>query len=323
MKKALITGINGFAGSHLAEHILANSLGEVHGIVRGKTADLSNIRHILKDIDVRKCDITDFFSLRRAIRETNPDYVFHLAAQSYVPESWKSPFETMQSNAVGSLNLLEAVRDATPDATVHVASSSEVYGLVHGNELPIKETNPLRPLSPYGVSKAAMDLLAYQYHMSYGMKIARTRAFNHTGPRRGEVFVTSNWAKQIVEIEKGARKPEISVGSLDSRRDFSDVRDVVRAYWLAAQKCADGDAYNICSGSSITMQELLGKMLSLAKGRAAGKIGIKTDPTRLRPSDVKNLLGDCSKIREKTGWKPEYKLETTLQDLLDYWREKI
>ena len=319
MKKILITGVAGFAGSHLTEHIINNGLGELYGTFRGKSTDLANIAHVKDKINLVKCDITDYFVVKQTLKEIDPDYIFHLAAQSFVPESWKSPKETLETNIMGTLNIFEAVREVGLEIKVQIASSSEIYGMVKEDELPIRETNQLRPLSPYGVSKAAMDLLGYQYHESYGLNIVRTRAFNHTGPRRGDVFVASNWAKQVAEIERGTQEPVLMVGSLTSKRDFTDVRDVVRAYWLALEKCQPGEAYNICSGKTRTMQELLDMILSFTDR----KIKVKEDPKRMRPSDVKVLLGDHSKFSSRTGWEPEIPLEKTIKDLLEYWRKKL
>jgi GDP-4-dehydro-6-deoxy-D-mannose reductase len=191
--------------------------------------------------------------------------------------------------------------------------------MVHPDEVPMKETNPLRPLSPYAVSKVAQDLLGYQYFKSYGLKVIRTRGFNHTGPRRGDVFVTSNFSKQVAEIEKGKREPVIHVGNLDARRDFTDVRDMVRAYWLAAEKGEPGDVYNIGSGTAISMHRLLEMLTALSRT----KLRIQVDPERLRPSDVQILLADNSKFRALTGWAPTIPFEKTLADLLDYWRERV
>jgi len=251
--------------------------------------------------------------------EARPDYIFHLAAQSYVPASWTSPAVTLEINVVGSCNLFEAVRAAQIEPVIQIACSSEEYGLVKPNEVPIKETNPLRPLSPYAVSKIAMDHLGYQYFKSYGMKIIRTRGFNHTGPRRGEVFVCSTFTKQIAEIEKRIREPVILVGNLAAKRDFTDVRDMVRGYLLAVQKGKPGEVYNLCSGKAYVISEVLDMLLSMTKI----KIKTERDPERIRPSDIPILLGDNSKFSRATGWKPKIPFEKTLKDLLNYWRKKV
>jgi len=319
MKKVLITGANGFVGSHLSEYILNNKLGEVYGAYRTKNEDFSNIKGILKKIELIECDITDSYSVDKTIAEVKPDYIFHLAAQAFVPSSWKSPVETLNTNIVGSLNLFEAIKKNNKNITIQIAGSSEEYGFVKEDEVPITEDNPLRPLSPYGVSKVAMDLLGYQYNKSYGLKIIRTRAFNHEGPRRGESYVTSNFAKQVALIEAGEQEPVLMVGNLKAKRDYTDVRDTVRAYWLAAEKCIPGEAYNIATGKAYEIQKIVDILKELTKK----DFEIKQDPKRLRPSDVQILLGDSSKFRKQTGWKPEIPFETTMKDLLDYWREKI
>jgi len=316
MKKALITGITGFVGSHLAEYLLNNNI-EVYGTVRWRSR-MENIVHIKGKIHLIDADIRDAHSMQRAIDDAQPDYIFHLAAQSFVPTSWHAPAETLTTNIVGNANLLEAVRNSDCDPVIQVAGSSEEYGLVHPDEVPIKETNPLRPMSPYAVSKVAQDLLSRQYYMSYGLKIVITRAFNHTGPRRGEVFVTSNFAKQIAEIEKG-KDPIIYIGNLNAQRDFSDARDIVRAYWLAVNKCKYGEVYNICSEKTRKIKSVIDLLLSMT----SIDIQIKPDPERMRPSDVEVLLGDCSKFKKQTGWKPEIPFEKTMEDLLNYWREKV
>ena len=317
-ERVLITGITGFVGSHLSELLLNKGL-EIYGIerCRSRTENIHSIKDKLKLI---KADMRDAHSIEQLISKVEPDYIFHLAAQSYVPMSWSAPADTLETNVIGTVNLFEAVRKSKIDSRIHIAGSSEEYGMVYPSELPIKETNPLRPLSPYGVSKVAQDMLSYQYHKSYGLKIVVTRAFNHTGPRRGEVFVTSNFAKQVVEIEKGKKKPVIEVGNLEAKRDFSDVRDIVRAYWLAINKCDFGEAYNICSGKAISMKELLDLILSMSKVKG---IKIVKDPARMRPSDVPVLLGDCTKFKKKTGWKPEIPFEKTIEDLMNYWRNLI
>jgi GDP-4-dehydro-6-deoxy-D-mannose reductase len=317
--RVLITGVNGFVGSHLSEYILNNNLGEVYGSYRTKNEDFSNTKKIMKKINFVECDITDSYSVDMTIEEIKPDYIFHLAAQAFVPSSWKSPVETLNTNIIGSLNLFEAIKKNNKKIKIQIAGSSEEYGLVKENEVPIKESNPLRPLSPYGVSKVAMDLLGYQYHQSYGLNIIRTRAFNHEGPRRGESYVTSNFAKQVALIEAGEQEPVINVGNLEAKRDFTDVRDMVKAYWLAVEKGIPGEVYNIASGKAYKIQEVVNILKKLSKK----EFKVKQDPSRLRPSDVQILLGDSTKFRKQTGWKPEIPFEKTMEDLLDYWREKI
>jgi GDP-4-dehydro-6-deoxy-D-mannose reductase len=317
--RALITGITGFAGSHLAEYLLReHPTVEVFGIYRWRSR-FENITGIQDRVRLIECDLKDFASVYRMLEEARPDYVFHLAAQSFVPSSWRAPVETLEINVIGQTNLFEAIRMLGLDPTVQIACSSEQYGLVLPDEVPIRETNPLRPLSPYAVSKMAQDYLGYQYHQSYGIKAIRTRGFNHTGPRRGEVFVTSNFAKQVAMIEAGKQEPVIRVGNLDAIRDFTDVRDMVRAYWLAVTKGQPGEVYNIATGSGITIR----KMLDMLIERAKVEVRVETDPARLRPSDVEILIGDSSKFRADTGWEPQIPFEKTLGDLLDYHRERV
>ena len=318
MKKVLITGITGFAGSHLAEYCLGRGDAEVYGIYRWRS-QMDNVKAIKNDINLIECDIRDYSSVRKAFERVKPDYCFHLAAQSFVPTSWNAPAETMTTNAVGQLNIFESVRELELNTRIQLACSSEEYGMVYADEVPIKETNPLRPLSTYGVSKVTQDLLGYQYHESYDMFIVRTRAFNHEGPRRGEVFVTSNFAKQVAEIEKGLKDPVLYVGNLEAKRDFTDVRDTVRAYWLSLEKGDAGDVYNIASGKSMKIR----KMLDMLLDSTDTKIEVKQDPERMRPSDVEILEGDASKFMNKTGWKPEIPFERTMSDLLDYWRDRL
>ena len=316
---ALITGITGFAGSHLADYLLAEQSDvEIFGTYRWRSR-MENIDHLDGKINLLECDLRDAAAVHGVLAEVRPDYIFHLAAQSFVPASWRAPSETLTTNLIGQTNLFEAVRMLKLDPVIQIAGSSEEYGLVLPDEVPIKETNPLRPLSPYAVSKVGQDLLAYQYFRSYGLKTIRTRGFNHTGPRRGEVFVTSNFAKQIASIEAGLREPVIRVGNLDAQRDFTDVRDMVRAYWLAVTKAKPGEVYNLASGKAVTIRELLDQLLALSET----KVEIQVDPERLRPSDVEILLGDFSKFKADTGWEPSIPLEQTLRDTLDFWRQKL
>lgn len=317
-KKVIITGITGFVGSHLTELLLKEKNYEIFGTSRPRS-NRENIGHLENKITIFSADILDSHSIYELIKKVRPDYVFHLAAQSFVPASWSSPATTMEVNVIGTIHLFEAIRTLGINPIIQIACSSEEYGLVKENELPVKEENSFRPLSPYAVSKVAMDLLGYQYFKSYGMKIIRTRAFNHTGPRRPETFVCSGFAKQIIEIEKGLKNPVIEVGNLEAKRDFTDVRDVVRAYYLAVKKGEPGEDYIICSGKAIRIGDILEMLLKYSGVKAK----IQEKPERMRPSDVPVLRGDSSKLRKVTGWKPEIPFKKTLKDLLDYWRQEL
>lgn len=317
MRRVLVTGVTGFAGSHLVDYMLTRGDCEIFGIQRWRSRT-ENIEHFADRIALLECDLRDASSTRDALDKVKPDWIFHLAAQSFVPTSWSAPTESLTTNILGQVNLFEAVRRLGLKCRIQIACSSEEYGLVLADELPIKETNPLRPLSPYAVSKVAQDMLAYQYWMSWKVDSVRTRGFNHEGPRRGPVFVASDFAKQIADIEKGLRPPVMFVGNLEAKRDFTDVRDMVRGYWLALEKCEPGEAYNLCSGTAWSIQKLLDHLLSLTKV----KIEVKQDPARLRPSDVPVLLGDNSKFVKATGWQLTIPFEQTLSDMLDFWRSR-
>lgn len=318
--RVLITGITGFVGSHLADFLLTKENVEVYGIKRWRSRT-ENIEHLEGKIILKECDLRDGSSVRRVINEIRPQRIFHLAGQSFVPTSWRAPEETISTNIMAELNIFEAVRQVGIDPWIQIAGSSEEYGMVYEDELPVKETNPLRPLSPYAVSKVTQDLLGYQYFMSYGLNIVRTRGFNHTGPRRPAVFVCSDFAKQIVEIEKGLGDPTIYVGSLQAKRDFTDVRDTIRGYWLALEKGIPGEVYNICSGKSYKIGEILDMLLGMTSNHI--KIKVKKDSARMRPSDVPVLVGDSAKFRKQTGWKPKIPFQKTLRDIMKYWRERI
>jgi GDP-4-dehydro-6-deoxy-D-mannose reductase len=317
--RILITGITGFAGSHLADFIL-NHFPEmkIFGFVRWRSR-MENIRHILNDIELHEADLKDLVSLKKALAEIRPDRIFHLAAQSFVPTSWTCPGETFAINSIGQIHLFEAVLGLGLKPRIQIAGSSEEYGLVRPEETPMTESNPLRPLSPYAVSKVAQDYLAYQYFMSYRLETVRTRGFNHTGPRRGDVFICSNFAKQIAEIEAGKREPVLRVGNLEAKRDFTDVRDMVRAYWLSLEKGEAGDVYNIGTGRAFSGQEIVDTLCAMSKV----PLKVEVDPDRLRPSDVPILLSDSSKFRILTGWEPKIPFDQSLQDLLEYWRKKV
>ena len=324
--KVIITGITGFVGSQLMDYLLENHPEvQIFGLKRWRSP-MENISHAAEKVTLYDCDLRDLSSLLYMFGEVKPDAIFHLAAQSYVPTSFVAPVDTLSTNILGTANLLEAVRLSKIDPVVHICSSSEVYGQVKKEELPITENTPFRPASPYAVSKVGEDMLGWQYFTSWGIKTLRTRMFTHTGPRRGEVFVASNFARQLVRIEMGLQKPVISVGNLDSVRTFADVRDTVRAYWVMVQKFYEGkvqagDVFNIGGNITLTVREMLDVLVRLSG--LEGKVSIEVDPSRLRPSDVTLQIPSIAKFQSCTGWQPEIPFEKTMQDLLDYWREYL
>ncbi len=319
MKRVLITGITGFAGSHLAEFLINNNLAEVHGTVHASNASTENISAIKGKTKLIECNITNARETEKAIKESSPEIIFHLAAQAFVPASISNPAETFNTNVCGTLNIFEAVRKNNINPIIHIASSGEVYGLALEKELPLRETNPLRPLNPYAVSKAAVDLFAFQYFKMYGLKTIVTRAFNHAGPRQSEQFVASNWARQIATIEKTKQEAVLTTGDLRSARDFTDVRDIARAYWLVANKGSAGETYNVCSGKTITLKQLMAIFLKQAKK----KFKVVVDETKIRKQDVRTIKASYAKLKSVTEWKPEIPLQKTVADTLDYWRERV
>ena len=316
--KVLITGITGMTGSHLAEYLIHQRGFEVHGTLRWRS-NRENIQSFEKNLNLHECELRDPHSVIRLLQEIRPRQIYHFASQSSVAASWNSPRETLVNNITAQLNIFEAIRQLDLlDTAILIPGSSEEYGLVHKEELPVKETNPLRPLSPYAVSKVTQDTMAYQYYKSYGLRVVRTRAFNHSGPRQGEVFVTSSFAKQIAEIESGRKRPVIYVGNLEAKRDFTDIRDIVKAYVVALERCKVGDVYNIGSGRAHSIKEVLDALL----GMGHLIIRVEEDPARMRPSDVPNMVSDSTKFTEATGWRPQIPFEQSLFDLLQYWRER-
>jgi GDP-4-dehydro-6-deoxy-D-mannose reductase len=307
--RVLITGITGFVGSHLAEYALDKGV-EVIGTVRARSR-LDHIEGVRPRLRLVESDLRDASSVRCLLHDIRPNWIVHLAAQSYVHASFNAPSECLQTNIACQMNLLEGLRVEGLAPRFLAVGSSEEYGFVEEHETPILETHPLRPLSPYAVSKAAQDMLGYQYWKSYAIPIIRTRAFNHSGPRRGEVFATSTFARQVAEIE---------VGNLDPRRDFSDERDIVRGYWSLMERGTPGDVYNLCSGQAWAIREVLDFLLAASK---TPDVKIEPRADRLRPADVPLLVGDAGKILRTTGWKTEIRFEDTLRDLLDYWRQRV
>jgi len=314
--RALITGISGFVGSHLAEYLLAHTDWQVSGTVYGK---VDNIVHIQDRLRLYPAELSRLEVVRFIVEETRPDYIFHLAAQ---PISWMSrqdPWFTLENNIRAQLNVLEAVVQLGLSSRVLVVGSAEEYGQVTGVDLPIDEETPLRPISPYAVSKVAQDFLGLQYFLSNGVQAIRVRSFNHIGPRQRQGFVAADFAAQIAEIEAGQRPPQMTVGALDVARDFSDVRDVVRGYFLAMTQGEPGEVYNLGAGEAFTIRRLL-ETLIRHSGHA---IEIVQDPGRMRKVDIPTITADCAKLRTRTGWQVEIPFEQSLGDVLDYWREQV
>lgn len=315
--KVLITGINGFVGSHLTDLLVSEDY-QVAGI--DLIRDQTHLSKVPSPITVWRGDVCDVRFIEEILAEIKPDYIYHLAGSAFVPDADADPRSVYTVNVLGTLNLLEAVRSARLDSRVLIVGSGEVYGPVPEEQLPVKEEYPLRPTTPYGVTKACADLLGYQYAATYKMNVIRVRSFNHTGPGQSEQFVCSAFAKQIVEIEKSIRKPILNVGNLEARRDFTDVRDVVRAYRLVlegAQECA---VYNVGSGKAWRIGDLL---KILVRQSTVRDIKIQEQKARVRSNDVPVMICNASKLERDWGWKAEIPIEQTFHDLLDYWRENV
>jgi GDP-4-dehydro-6-deoxy-D-mannose reductase len=314
--RVLVTGVSGFVGGHLAAHLAeASPQAELYGTVRR-----SEERALVPaGVQAVEADLTDYFSVEAALEAVRPDRIVHLAAQSSVQQSWVDPAGTLRVNVHGLLHLLEALRRAKRAPRVLVVGSADEYGAAPRERQPVGEDAPLLPGSPYAVSKVAQGFLALQYALAHGMPIVRTRTFPHTGPGRGELFAEASFARQIAEIESGLRPPRLEVGNLDVVRDFCDVRDVVRAYWLLIEKGEPGAVYNVCSGRGVSIREVLERLLALSDARA----DVQTDPARLRPSDIPVLVGSNERLRAATAWQPTFSLEQTLRDLLDDWRRRV
>lgn len=319
-KRVLITGVGGFVGSHLLDLLVSKKAKyELYGIIRERSS-LEKIGHNVNSLRLINCDLVNFGSVFNIVREIKPDYIYHLAGESSVKLSWAGPFSLVNNNIVATLNILEALRSVDDKETkILLACSSEEYGLISEEDIPIKEETPLKPVSPYAVTKVAVDMFGSQYYSSYGIKVIRIRAFNHTGPRRDEVYALSNFAKQIAKVEKEIKGNKISVGNLSAIRDYTDVRDVVRGYELAMERCAPGDVYNLCSSKGYKIGNLLEILIGLSKLH----IEIVQNEKRIRPVDLPITVGDNSKFVKMTSWKPQISIERTLQDLLNYWRKQL
>jgi len=325
MTKNLITGIGGFVASHLADLLLEKS-EEVYGTYRW-TEDLSRIKHIKDKIKMIPADLLDMSSLIRAIAENKPDFIFHLAAQSYVQDSFTNPIITVETNTIGTVNLLETIRlikdyiHKDYDPVIQVCSSSEFYGKVDAHETPITENNEMRPGNQYAVGKIGADAAAYFYAKYYGMKIIRTRMFTHTGYRRTMLSAECNFARQIARIENGLQEPIIKHGNLNSVRTWANVKDAVKAYYLLVRKGKPGEVYNIGGKVNKTIGEMLDYMISLSPMK--DKIKKLQDPALVRKIDVNLQIVDYSKFKNDTGWEPEISFEDTIKEVLDYWRKHL
>ena len=325
--KALITGITGMVGSHLADFLLSETDWDIYGMCRWRSP-LDNVSHLLDRanrsdrLKFLSADLRDYISLLNVVEEVRPDYVFHLAAQSYPSTSFTSPLDTLDTNILGTARLLEVLRRCSGiDPVIHVCASSEVYGRVPQEKLPINEECSFHPASPYAISKVGTDLLGRYHTEAYGQKVITTRMFTHTGPRRGDVFAESTFAKQIAMIEAGQIPPVLKVGNLDSLRTWADVRDAVRAYYLLVTvNPIAGQSYNIGGTYSCTIRQMLDYLLSLSSRK---DIRVEVDPQRLRPIDADLQVPDTSKFHRHTGWEPEISFEKTMTDLLEYWRSRV
>jgi len=315
--RALITGVTGFAGSHLAEYLVAHTDLEVWGTdIRSNDRNIAAIRD---NMHLIVGDISDPVVVSDVLSQAEPDYIFHLAAQAFVPLSWSDPWETMANNIRAQLNILQILSNSTARPRLLVVGSADEYGMISPDDLPVNEEAPLRPYSPYAVSKIAQDMLGYQYFASHGLPVVRVRPFNHIGARQSPSFVASDFAKQIAEIEHGRRNPLLSVGNLDAERDFTDVRDMVRGYHLALEEGEWGEVYNLGAERAYSIEQVLEMLL----GMSEAQIEIVQDPARLRPSDVPVVVSDCRRFRERTGWSPKLSLRESLTSVLDYWRQAV
>lgn len=322
-KRVLITGITGFVGSHLADYCLSKDL-KVYGIKRWHLSKLRNIRHILNEVELLDCDLTDPIGVNKVINKIKPDSIFHLAAMSFVSPSWDHPTHYMHVNYNGTVNLLEAIRQAKLQTRILLSGSAEEYGEVAKEDLPIVDKTFLQPVNPYAVSKIAQDLIGFVYYKSYGLNVIRTRAFNHEGPRRDNVFGISWYAYQIARIEQGLQKPIVRTGLRDDRRSFTHVKDLVKAYFFAMEKCLPGKLYLIGADEEnhvYTFDQALDMLIKMSEYK--GKIKKVIDKEFVRPTSVPRLIADSREFRKLTKWRPKISFETILLDTLNYWRDFI
>jgi GDP-4-dehydro-6-deoxy-D-mannose reductase len=314
--RALITGISGFVGAYLAEHLLAQGQHEVWGLTRSPGRLPAFLAGRVGEVHA---DLSDPESTTAAIVAAQPTVIFHLAGQPFVPESFRDPAGTLATNTLGALHIFLTLIEYRMKARVLVVGTNEEYGTITADDLPINEATPLRPANPYGVSKAAQSLLAQQYHQSHGLDVVRVRPFTHIGPRQNERFVTAAFARQIARIERGLQPPVVQVGNLSARRDFTDVRDMVRAYALLAERGEAGAVYNAGSGQPLMVRDLLDTLLAAS----SAPIEVRLNPELMRPIDIPLVVCDASRLHERTGWEPQISIAQTLGDILDYWRAEV
>lgn len=316
-KKILVTGASGFAGSHLINYLVSKNTENIFGTYYSDKG-IENLENVKDKVNLFQVDLTNEQQTSDLLEKVKPDEVYHLAAFASAAGSFSSPAKTVLNNISSQINLLESIKkhNLTP-TRILIISSAEVYGDVDPKDLPIDEDTKFNPTNPYAVSKLTQDFLGRQYHLADNLKIIIARPFNHIGPMQAPDFVVASFAKKIIEIEKGNREPIFPVGNLEAKRDFTDVRDIVRAYFLLMEKGNIGEAYNIGSGKSYKISDILDKMLSLSNI----KVTIESDKTLFRPIDNPDLVCDYNKLKDLTGWEPEIKIENTLKDTLDYWRD--
>ena len=327
MTRAFITGITGMVGSHLADYILEHTNWEIFGLIRWRSP-LDNISHLMNLINNKHRikllygDLRDTISINKAIEEAQPDYLFHLAAQSFPRTSFDSPLDTLETNIQGTTRVLEALKNYSPKTITHICSSSEVFGRVSKENLPIGENCSFHPASPYAISKVGTDLIGRFYAEAYSMTVMTTRMFTHTGPRRGDVFAESSFAKQIALAESGFIEPIIKVGNLNSLRTIADVRDAVDAYYkLVTINPIPGEFYNIGGAYTTSIKEILNHLINLSTIK--NKIKVQVDKERLRPIDADLQVPNTTKFSTHTGWQPKKSFEETMSDLLNYWRKRV
>jgi GDP-4-dehydro-6-deoxy-D-mannose reductase len=321
-ERILITGITGFVGSHLADLALEKGC-TVYGLKRWNLSRMRNVKHIIDKIEWLDCDITDNVAVNNVIKSVNPEKIFHLAAESFVSPSWNHPTHYMDVNYKGTVNLFEAVRNSNINPKILIPGSGEEYGDIPETELPITEKTILRPVNPYAVTKIAQDLIARVYNTTYGLNTIRVRAFNHEGPRRDNVFGVPWFAYQVARIESKLQDPVIKTGHIEDKRNFTHIRDMVEAYWLAIENCSPGELYLIGSDEENkihTYRELIEKIIDMSSVK---NIRIEKDDKYVRPTAVPRLIGDTSKFRKLTGWEPKISIDKILEDTLNYWRNFV